>query len=246
MPIGIKLFKVGLKFSFYWVLVSIFVLKHNKIDNLIIYFSIFLSLLPICISIGSKPNANLLLICSYSIYSFFSDVFLSRFFQLHFGSEIFSYRLFTIIEFLIFISLIYINSTSRKIKNIALFSILIFFLSLIIDLGSFNIYDFDSLPTGVESIIIITLTLFCIREKLLSERILTQIDIWIHFSNLIYFSGLFFLFILSQKNIHNPEFANIFAMGTAIFNIIKNLIYSVGIFIHKYSTKYSQFVNNLI
>ena len=191
-------------------------------------------------------NASLLLICSYSVYSFFTDIFLSRFFQLHFGSEILSYRLFTVVEFIIFICFIYINATNKKIKKIALLSVLVFFISLIIDLGKFNIYDFDSLPSGVESISIITLTIICIREKLMSEKILTQIDIWVHFANLLYFSGLFFLFILSQKNIHNSEFANIFAIATAVFNIIKNLIYSTGIIIYKNSNKYPPLANNLI
>lgn len=191
-------------------------------------------------------NSSLLLICSYSVYSFFTDIFLSRFFQLHLGSEILSYRLFTVVEFLIFICFIYINASNKKIKKIALLSVLVFFISLIIDLGRFNVYDFDSLPSGVESILIITLTIICIREKLMSEKMLTQIDIWVHFANLLYFSGLFFLFILSQKNIHNSEFANIFSIATAVFNIIKNLIYSTGIIINKNSNKYTPFANNLI
>jgi len=162
------------------------------------------------------------------------------------GSEILSYRLFTVVEFLIFICFIYINASNKKIKKIALLSVLVFFISLIIDLGKFNVYDFDSLPSGVESILIITLTIICIREKLMSEKMLTQIDIWVHFANLLYFSGLFFLFILSQKNIHNSEFANIFSIATAVFNIIKNLIYSTGIIIYKNSSKYTAFANNLI
>jgi len=191
-------------------------------------------------------NSSLLLICSYSFYSFFTDIFLSRFFQLHLGSEILSYRLFTVVEFLIFICFIYINASNKKIKKFALLSVLVFFISLIIDLGKFNVYDFDSLPSGVESILIITLTIICIREKLMSEKMLTQIDIWVHFANLLYFSGLFFLFILSQKNIHNSEFANIFSIATAVFNIIKNLIYSTGIIIYKNSNKYTPFANNLI
>ncbi len=191
-------------------------------------------------------NSSLLLICSYSVYSFFTDIFLSRFFQLHLGSEILSYRLFTVVEFLIFICFIYINASNKKIKKITLLSVLVFFISLIIDLGKFNVYDFDSLPSGVESILIITLTIICIREKLMSEKMLTQIDIWVHFANLLYFSGLFFLFILSQKNIHNSEFANIFSIATAVFNIIKNLIYSTGIIIYKNSSKYTAFANNLI
>lgn len=191
-------------------------------------------------------NSSLLLICSYSVYSFFTDIFLSRFFQLHLGSEILSYRLFTVVEFLIFICFIYINASNKKIKKFALLSVLVFFISLVIDLGKFNVYDFDSLPSGVESILIITLTIICIREKLMSEKMLTQIDIWVHFANLLYFSGLFFLFILSQKNIHNSEFANIFSIATAVFNIIKNLIYSTGIIIYKNSNKYTPFANNLI
>lgn len=191
-------------------------------------------------------NSSLLLICSYSVYSFFTDIFLSRFFQLHLGSEILSYRLFTVVEFLIFICFIYINASNKKIKKFALLSVLVFFISLVIDLGKFNVYDFDSLPSGVESILIITLTIICIKEKLMSEKMLTQIDIWVHFANLLYFSGLFFLFILSQKNIHNSEFANIFSIATAVFNIIKNLIYSTGIIIYKNSNKYTPFANNLI
>ena len=127
-----------------------------------------------------------------------------------------------------------------------IFSVIVFFISLFIDLGKFNIYDFDSLPTGVESILIISLSIVSIREKLMSEKILTRIDIWVHFANLLYFSGLFFLFILSQKNIHNSEFANIFAIATALFNIIKNLIYSAGIIIYRNYNKYSLLANILI
>jgi hypothetical protein len=53
--------------------------------------------------------------------------------------------------------------------------------------------------------------------------------IWITIGFILFFSGTFFLFILSQNNFKDSSFILTYGYIVAIFNIIKNLFITIGI-----------------
>lgn len=165
----------------------------------------------------------------YLAYCFISDVVLSKLSLRILGSEIYSFRVFTIVEF----SLIAIFFTStivnRSYKRFIYISMTLFYILLIIDFLTNSFNQFDSLPTGIESILIILFSLILIFEKLNSENVHFNFSIWISFSFIIFFAGTFFLFILSQNNFSNTNFSDTYGYVVAIFNSIKNLLICLGI-----------------
>ena len=94
-----------------------------------------------------------------------------------------------------------------------------------------SLKDFDSLPTGIEAIILIIFSILCLLEILNSNDIFKKSKTWISFGIIIYFSGSFFLFILSSSNLKYEAFANDYAMIVSIFNIVKNLLFSTAVIV---------------
>ena len=169
---------------------------------------------------------------------------MSNYFLNHFGSEIIAYRIFTVVEFTLLMAFLFTNTKKSFNKKLVLIASIFFLISFLFDYQSFKITEFDSLPTGIESLIIIVLTILNIKENLTRDNILKQSATWINFANLLFFSGSFFLFILSQNNLQNTEFANIYAFSIAILNIIKNGLYSFGILIDKKHVRNSIKIHN--
>lgn len=211
---------------------SIFVIKQNTIDTLVVYISIYCSIIPATLLlIGSNKKGSLILIGIYSIYSIVSDVVISKFFLNHYGSEIIGYRIFTLIEFLLLISYLYISIKRNYYKRYIILSATVFICSIIYDVINHSLKDFDSLPTGIEAIILIIFSILCLLEILNSNDIFKKSKTWISFGIIIYFSGSFFLFILSSSNLKYEAFANDYAMIVSIFNILKNLLFSAAVIV---------------
>ena len=122
----------------------------------------------------------------------------------------------------------------------------IFLLSIILDISSYSFNEFDSLPTGIESLILISITILILKENLNSIDALNKASTWIFFGFIVYFSGSLFLFVLSQKNIHNSEFSDLYAIITATLNILKNIIFCIAIIIEKNSRKQTLNLNSCI
>lgn len=213
---------------------SIFVLLVCRmLDNLIVYISIYCSILPAASLLSKSIKWPLKIIGVYSIYSILSDLFLSKISQRLFGTEIISYRFFTLVEFALFCSYLYFSINQKKFKKIIPIAVLIFTISVIIDLSNLSFNDFDSLPTGIESIIILSLSILCLSEILNSSDLFRKPKAWISFGLILYFSGSFFLFILSKNNLNNQEFANQYAIIISIFNIVKNISFFIAILVER-------------
>ncbi|NBO58512.1 MAG: hypothetical protein EBU73_06190, partial [Chitinophagia bacterium] len=152
--------------------------------------------------------------------------------------ELIAYRLFTIIEFLILIFFLYKSTQKFIYKKIILYSLPIFLLSILLDVSNYSLNEFDSLPTGIESLILISVAILILRESLNNIDALSKASTWIFFGCIVYFSGSLFLFVLSQKNIHNSEFSDLYAIITATLNIFKNIIFCTAIIIERFKQKH--------
>jgi hypothetical protein len=165
----------------------------------------------------------------YFLYSIVSDLFLDQISKKFLQTEIVSFRLFTIVEFISFSIIFYKINFSISKKRIILQSSSLFFLAIIIDLLTNSIENFDSLPTGVESILILFYCILTLYEQISTGKPLYSFPVLFAFSLILFFAGTFFLFILSQNNFENEEFSNLYDYIVAISKILMTLLMSVGI-----------------
>jgi len=166
----------------------------------------------------------------YTFYCIFSDLVLSKLSIKYLDSELYSFRLFTLVEYTILTIFIYTLINSSLLKRILKFGSIAFFAVFLLDIYTNSFTNFDSLPSGFESILILTYCILYIYEKLTSNYFSLNGSIWIAIGFILFFSGTFFLFILSQNNFQDTEFINTYGYIVASFNIIKNLFISIGIF----------------
>jgi hypothetical protein len=165
----------------------------------------------------------------YFLYSVVSDLFLDQISKKFFQTEIVSFRIFTIVEFISFSIIFYKINYSIRTKRTILLSSSLFFLSIIIDLLTNSIENFDSLPTGVESILILFYCILTLYEQISTGKPLYSFPVLFAFSLILFFSGTFFLFIMSQNNFENEEFSTLYDYIVAISKILMTLLMSVGI-----------------
>lgn len=115
-------------------------------------------------------------------------------------------------------------------KVIQLFNV-IFFIVFTIDslTKSFNL--FDSIPTGVESVFLLIISILLIYENIFIKKsdLFFSTQVIISFSFVIFFAGTFFLFILSKNNFSNQFFIIYYGYIVAIFSIIKNALITIGL-----------------
>lgn len=176
----------------------------------------------------SKPRV-FGLISFYTFYCIFSDLVLTKVSLKYLGSELYAYRLFTIIEYISLTAFVYSLVVSKSIKKIILVGSLVFISISILDIYTSSFKSFDSLPSGVESILILSYTIFFIYERFSSPSFTLDGFVWIGIGLILFFSGTFFLFILSQNNFNDSTFLVTYGYIVASFNIIKNLFFSLGI-----------------
>jgi hypothetical protein len=169
------------------------------------------------------------LIAFYSFYCIFSDLVLSKLSLKYLESELYSFRLFTIVEYSIITFFIFQLIESDLFKKLIKIGSTIFIIVSILDIYTSSFTSFDSLPSGLESILILSYCLFFVYEKMTSTDFSFNGTIWITIGFILFFSGTFFLFILSQNNFKDSSFILTYGYIVAIFNIIKNLFITIGI-----------------
>jgi len=152
-------------------------------------------------------------------------------------SELYSFRLFTIIEYSIITFFIFQLIESDLFKRLIKIGSIIFIIVSILDIYTSSFTSFDSLPSGIESILVLSYCLFFVYEKMTSTDFSFNGTIWITIGFILFFSGTFFLFILSQNNFKDSSFILTYGYIVAIFNIIKNLFITIGIFSESNNSK---------
>lgn len=210
----------------------IFVTNITFIDTLITYSSIYSGLIPwILVLLIKKKGVPYKILSFYLFFCVVSDLVLIKLSYKFFQSEVYSYRLFTIVEFCSIIFYVYYITNDVLTRRIIWTSITIFSLALVYDIVSNNSLNFDSIPTGIECISVILISILLIYNELRNSNIenLFNSEVIILIGFLIFFSGTFFLFILSQKNFYEKNFVDAYTYIVASFNIIKNIFLSIGI-----------------
>ncbi len=204
--------------------------KLTDIVSYLIYFSILTAIIAATTTILKKEKSSYLRILSiYLIYCILSDLIFSKLSIKYFNTEIYAYRAFTIVEYFS-LSFILRKFLLKKayIKATVIFDYL-FLVILLIDFYTNSFQNFDSMPTGIESVLILIISILVLLEKINNTELNFDISTSLPIGLILYFSGTFFLFILSQRNFSDNNFSETYAYLVAIFNILKNSLIFIGL-----------------
>ena len=128
------------------------------------------------------------LIAFYSFYCIFSDLVLSKLSLKYLESELYSFRLFTIVEYSIITFFILQLIESILFKRLIKIGSVIFIAISILDIYTSSFTSFDSLPSGIESILVLSYCLFFVYEKMTSSDFSFNGTIWITIGFILFFS----------------------------------------------------------
>lgn len=215
--------------------------KVSSIETILLLIPPFLQLTIIILFLSTKPKRKeLWYIFIYVCYSFASILFLNTLFFAIFKREFLSYRLYTIIEGLFFSLFFYHVIKNALAKKVLLGLIFLFIIYSFIDLDLSAATSFDSIPTVVECLILLSFSIFYLYEQIGSPSTLflyTTANFWVTVSIIIFFSGTFFLFIYAQKNSGDPAFSHTFKIIMGASSIIKNILFLIAFIIAKNESK---------
>jgi len=210
--------------------------NQNNIIPLLENISIYSALIPLFVFIiflNRNKWVQVGVILFYIVVSFTNDQLLMSFVGR--PSETFlALSLFTIIEYILFSLFLYLIIKKRTIRAIIVACLPIFLGISIYSYFANEASEFDSLPTTIESIFIITFCIFFLFQELNNPEIpfiYQNPNFWFVFGMLGYLAGNFFLF-LQYSNI-SSDVRDGFWMINLLFNILKNLLFAVAFYLPK-------------
>lgn len=156
------------------------------------------------------------------------------------NKEFLGYRIFTIIEGAL-LSYFLLNVISSSIARLILkICTVLFIVYSIVDLIITSSDSFDSIPTVLECLILISFSVFYFYEQLNKPDSLFLYNtptFWIVAGIILFFSGNFFVFIYAQSNSKSPEFKHTFDLINAILSFIENILFLIAFLIAKNQSK---------
>jgi hypothetical protein len=192
----------------------------------------YIDLLPILLFIfivfkgKKKINKGLWVIFFYCVFVALND---NIFFRI-ISDDYFDYVLstFTLVEFLAFSTFLWVSTNNPIFKKVLVASSILF--SLFIGIYFLRVeFDFiDSIPIGVETILVIGFSVYFLYEQVNNSNNLlyNTAEFWIITGFLIYLAGSFFIYIYAN---HVPkEELKQFWFVTFIFGILKNIFISIA------------------
>lgn len=168
----------------------------------------------------------------YILYCIFNEGMSYYLQKIHSEYFVFLLYAFTIIEYSFFCFFIYLVLPNSLIKKIVPFIWIGFILFAIIDiLFVSTINDFDSFTIGIEYIIIFILSISYLVIHLKgfnSSIIYSSFNFWVVITFLIYFSGTFFLYLMTNSISHGTSFQKEYFIINISFNILKNILLCIA------------------
>ena len=180
----------------------------------------------------NKKNKALKVVLFYIIYCILNEATSFYLQSNRSQNTVLLFILFTVVEFSFFSFFIYIILPVSWIKRAIPFvagGFIVFALSDYFFFTETN--QFDSIAIGIESIIILILCisyLFIQIKGANSLLIYSTFNFWVVIAFLIYFSGTFFLYLMTDRMMSSPSFQKLYLIINISFNIIKNILLCVA------------------
>lgn len=140
---------------------------------------------------------------------------------------------YTFFEYAFFAFFFWYNINNKKIRRIIFYLSIFFFIFQIIYVFDAQLIRLDSVPIGIETILIFSFVFYFFYEssqKLSPNYIYNHYCFWISVGVLIYLGGSFFFYI--TINLLTPDEVTTFGNLTYVAEIIKNLLFATAIFIY--------------
>lgn len=204
------------------------------IENLLIYIDIFSNLLPILFFITywktSSANIGIRIIILYNVLSFVINSIVT----ITSTTYTFLYESLTLSEFLLFAGFCYIQIKNKQVKFLILiagilFTLFLFTYALLIH----GVDRFDSVPIGVETIIILGFSFYFLYERMKETNTLflyNKAPFWIILGIIIYLAGCFFIYIFGSY-LTASQLEKYWSI-TNLFAFLRNLFFCIAIYIH--------------
>lgn len=205
----------------------------TAILKVFLYIGIFSQLLPLVFFLLYKFHSKekeLRVIFYYIMYCILNES-LGFYLQIIHSNKVYIlYSLFTIFEFSFF-CLFYYFVTGKAKRFI--FPIWIGFIIIAaIDFFFVNkMGGFDSFTSGMEALLIIGLCIYYLFMQIKGSNsllIYSTTNFWIIITFLIYVSGTFFLYIMTEMMVNNFSFKVQYIYINSSFNILKNVLLSIA------------------
>ena len=190
--------------------------------------------MPLLFFLLFKRNSNektLRVIFFYIVYCIINEALGYYFHQIHRNTFIL-FDIFTVVEFSLF-ALFYYYALSEGFMKKAIFPIWLCFLifaSIHLFLVN-NLNTFDSITSGVETILIILLCIYYLVVQIKGSNnllVYSTTNFWTIITFLIYLCGTFFLYIMAENMIDDRNFQRHYLIINSAFNVLKNILLSVA------------------
>jgi hypothetical protein len=143
------------------------------------------------------------------------------------------YAFFTLFEFSAFSFFIYLNISNRGFKRLMSIFAALFFIFVAIYYFFAQLNQVDSIPIGIESILILIFSSYFLYEQVNDPKnffIYNDYRFWVVLGFMIYLSGSFFIYLLANQ-LSRKELEQ-YWMFTDIFYTLKNVFFSIGILVY--------------
>lgn len=143
------------------------------------------------------------------------------------------YQAYTFFEYSFFAFLLFDNIKNWNLKKTILISSILFYLFQIIYYFNFKFRSLDSIPIGIETILIFIYTFYYLYEYFKNTE-LPDVNqnyfFWIITGIIFYLASSFFFYILSNNL--SQEQAHKYWFISYIFDIIKNILFGIAVIVY--------------
>jgi hypothetical protein len=172
----------------------------------------------------------------YCIYDFLTN--LGLLYLSHKPAKVFLYSSFTFIEYILFVWILFLSIKNQRFRKIIQIASSFFLIFLIAYNLSINVKGIDSVPIGIEAILILIFSFYYFYEQMNGTQnlfIYNKSSFWTILGMMLYLAGSFFIYIYASQ-LASKEVAK-YWIFTNIFSIIKNLFFTVAILVNSRQKK---------
>jgi hypothetical protein len=208
----------------------------KTIEDLFIYTSVFSPLLPLVLFIifwaKVKTLKPLQIIVIYLGIEFLTNI-ISWKLQSEQPKLVILYSFYTIAEYLLFAIFFYTIINNSKIRKTIIVASSVFCIFAIIYFLLVKYKFLDSVPIGVETILILTYAFYYLFEQMepSSQTLIYQrYHFWLAAGIMIYLAGSFFIYIFANQV--DDKTLNEYWVFQNGFTIVKNLLFGISILVY--------------
>lgn len=211
------------------------VLNRSAILKIISYTQVFSNLLPLVFFLLFKRNnkeRTLKVIFYYILYNILNEILGYYLHEIGFRISYIINSLFTVVEFSFFCFFYKYALPTNFVKKIIIPIWAVFTIFAFVDFFLINkMGAFDSIASGMESIFIILMCIYYLIVQLKGSNnlfVYSTANFWIIITFLIYVSGTFFLYVMTENMIQDRSFKIQYTIINSAFNILKNIMLSIA------------------